>query len=137
MKKTLCLTFVLAAIALKGLSQSDKFWSAFSKVYRLHDEQTASEEIIQEFKKHVVESLSDIYTELHDIHKNNDYINEFQKVFSIKGEKIEKNILAPAYQNINRAVEGLEEMEVSKDGKFDKEEQGKLKNLIKEANELI
>ncbi len=128
-------------IAWKDLIDSDKFWSSFSKIYRLHDEQTASEDIIHEFRKHVVELLSDIYTELHQIHKNNDYVNEFQKTFSVKGEKIEKNVLAPAYQAINKAVEGLEKMEVSKDGKFDKEESEAIKKYIasvqEELNKLI
>ncbi|MBP7804671.1 MAG: hypothetical protein KA052_00415 [Candidatus Pacebacteria bacterium] len=123
--------------AWKELIDSDKFWSSFSKVYRLHDEQTASEDIILEFKKHAVESLSDIYTELHQIHKNNDYINEFQKVFSIKGEKIEKNVLGPAYQAINKAVEGLEKMEVSKDGKFDKEETEAIKKHVASVQEEL
>ncbi|MFA5119480.1 MAG: hypothetical protein WC695_11645 [Candidatus Omnitrophota bacterium] len=127
--------------AWKELVDSDKFWTSFSKVYKLHDEQTASEDIISDFKKHVVEYLSDIYTELHHLHKHNDYLNEFQKVFSVKGEKLEKSILGPAYQAISYAVEGLEKMEVSKDDKFDKEESEKIKSLVatvqQELNKLI
>ena len=46
--------------AWKELVDSDKFWLSFSKVYNLYDEQTASEDIIIDFKKHVVEYLSDI-----------------------------------------------------------------------------
>lgn len=127
--------------AWEDLINSDKFWTSFSKIYRLHDEQTASEDVINDFRKHVVELLSDIYTELHQIHKDNNYVNEFQKIFSIKGEKIEKNVLAPAYQVINKAVEGLEKMEVSKDGKFDKDESEVIKKYItsvqEELNKLI
>lgn len=127
--------------AWKELVDSDKFWTSFAKVYKLHDEQTASEDIISDFKKHVVEYLSDIYTELHHLHKHSDYLNEFQKVFSAKGEKIEKSVLGPAYQAINQAVEGLEKMEVSKDGKFDKEESEVIKGLVatvqQELNKLI
>lgn len=127
--------------AWEDLINSDKFWTSFSKIYRLHDEQTASEDVINDFRKHVVELLSDIYTELHQIHKDNNYVNEFQKTFSIKGEKIEKNVLAPAYQVINKAVEGLEKMEVSKDGKFDKDESEVIKKYItsvqEELNKLI
>jgi exonuclease VII small subunit len=127
--------------AWEDLINSDKFWTSFSKIYRLHDEQTASEDVINDFRKYVVELLSDIYAELHQIHKNNDYVNEFQKTFSVKGEKIEKNVLAPAYQAINKAVEGLEKMEVSKDGKFDKEESEIIKKYItsvqEELNKLI
>jgi len=125
----------------KELVDSDKFWTSFSKVYKLHDEQTASEDIISDFKEHVVEYLSDIYTELHHHHKHSDYLSEFQKVFSAKGEKIEKSILGPAYQAISHAVEGLETMEVSKDNIFDKEESEKIKGLVatvqQELNKLI
>jgi len=128
-------------VAWKELVDSDKFWTSFSKVYKLHDEQTASEDITSDFKKHVVEYLSDIYTELHHTHKNSDYINEFQKVFSVKGEKIEKSVLGPAYQAINQAVEDLEKMEVSKDSKFDTEESEQIKRLVatvqQELNKLI
>ncbi len=125
----------------KELVDSDKFWTSFSKVYKLHDEQTASEDIISDFKKHVVDYLSDIYTELHHHHKHSDYLSEFQKVFSAKGERIEKSILGPAYQAISHAVEGLEKMEVSKDDNFDKEESEKIKGLVatvqQELNKLI
>lgn len=127
--------------AWEDLINSDKFWTSFSKIYRLHDEQTASEDVVNDFRKRVVELLSDIYTELHQIHKDNNYVNEFQKTFSIKGEKIEKNVLTPAYQVINKAVEGLEKMEVSKDGKFDKDESEVIKKYItsvqEELNKLI
>lgn len=128
-------------VAWKELVDSDKFWASFSKVYKLHDEQTASEDIISDFKKHVVEYLSDIYTELHHTHKNSDYVNEFQKIFSVKGEKIERSVLGPAYQAINQAVEGLEKMEVSKDSTFDKGESENIKRLVatvqQELNKLI
>lgn len=128
-------------VAWSELIDSDKFWSSFSKVYKLHDEQTASQDIISDFKSHVVGYLSDIYTDLHHIHKDSDYINEFQKVFSAKGEKIEKSILRPAYQAINQAVEKLEKLEVSKDGKFDKIESESIKGLVatiqEELNKLI
>ena len=128
--------------AWKELVDSDKFWASFSKVYKLHDEQTASEDIISDFKKHIVEYLSDIYTELHHLHnKHSDYLSEFQKVFSAKGEKIEKSVLGPAYQAISHAVEGLEKMEVGKDDSFDKEESEKIKGLVasvqQELNKLI
>ena len=123
--------------AWEDLINSDKFWTSFSKIYRLHDEQTASEDVVNDFRKRVVELLSDIYTELHQIHKDNNYVNEFQKTFSIKGEKIEKNVLAPVYQVINKAVEGLEKMEVSKDGKFDKDESEVIKKYITSVQEEL
>ncbi|MDP3763570.1 MAG: hypothetical protein Q8Q92_02880 [bacterium] len=127
--------------AWKELVDSDKFWASFSKVYRLHDEQTASEDIVFDFKDHVVGYLSDIYTELHHLHKHSDYVNEFQKVFSAKGQTVEKSVLGPAYQAIGGAVEKLEKMKVSADGTLDKEEKKTIKELIgsiqSELNKLI
>ena len=125
----------------KELIESDKFWIAFSKTYNLHDKQTASQELITDFKNHVVSYLADIYTELHQTYKNADYISQFQKVFSVKGERMEKNVLGPAYQTINNAVEELEKMKVSEDGVIDKDETLKIKNLVgiiqSELNKLI
>ncbi|MBM3281559.1 MAG: hypothetical protein FJY91_02340 [Candidatus Harrisonbacteria bacterium] len=128
-------------IAWKELVDSDKFWASFSKVYKLHDEQIASEDIVSDFKGHVVEYLTDIYTELYHLHKHSDYINEFQKVFSAKGQKVEKSVLGPAYQAISIAVEKLEKLKVSEDGTLDKEEKKTIKELIglirSELNKLI
>ena len=128
-------------VAWRELIDSDKFWSSFSKVYKLHDEQTASQDIISDFKNHVVGYLSDIYTDLHHIHKNSDYINEFQKIFSARGEKIEKSVLTPAYRAINDVVEKLEKMKLSADGVLDKKEKEEIMDLIgllrTELNKLI
>ncbi len=125
----------------KSILESDKFWSAFSKAYKLHDEQTASDEVISEFKKHVVSYLSDIYTELHELHNDNDYIQQFQSVFSAKGEQVEKKILNPVYQTIHSAVEKLEKLKVSEDGKLDKDESDHIRNAVgaiqSEMNKLI
>jgi len=125
----------------KELIESDKFWVAFSKVYNLHDEQTASQTLIIDFKKYVTNYLSDIYTELNEIYQNTDYINQFQEVFSAKGRKIEKDILKPAYRIINEAVEGLEKMNISEDGIIDKEETQTIKQFVgkiqDELNKLI
>jgi hypothetical protein len=124
----------------KELIESDKFWTTFSKAYNLHDEQTASQTLITDFKKQIANYLADIYTELSEIHQNTDYINQFQEVFSAKGKKIEKDILKPAYRVINEAVEGLEKMNISEDG-IDKEETKSIKQFVgkiqSELNKLI
>lgn len=128
-------------ILWKELVESDKFWAFFSKVYRLHDEQTASVDIVSDFKDDVVGYLSDVFTELHHIHKHSDYINEFQKVFSAKGQTVEKSVLGPAYQAISGAVEKLEKLNVCADGTIDKEEKKTIKEIIglirSELNKLI
>jgi len=125
----------------KVLIDSEKFWTNFSKAYKLHDEQTTSQELIDDFKGHAIEYLSDIYTELYKLHGNNDYIAEFQKIFSVKGEKVDKEILNPVFRAINSTVEDLEAMKISEDGVIDQTEIQKIKSLIKsvqsELNKLI
>jgi hypothetical protein len=134
--------YLRESIALwKGLVDSEKFWSAFEKIYTSHNEQTASDEVLSDFKKQVVGYLSDMYTEFYQLHKDTAYINDFQKVFQSRGEKIDKNILTPAYQAINDAIEGLEKMKISEDGVLDKEESESIKkfvgNIQNELNKLI
>lgn len=124
----------------KELVEEDKFWSSFSKTYNLHDEQIASQELIADFKNHVKGYLADVYTELHQIHKNTDYISQFQKVFSAKGERTE-SILKPIYQTINDATLELEKIKVGEGDIIDRDKAQKIKKLIKiiqnELNRLI
>lgn len=125
----------------KELIGSSEFWASFSKTYDLHADQNGSQEIIDEFKKDIVNELSDLYADLHQTHKSASFINEFQKVFSARGEKVAKDILGPAFQTINYAVESLTKIKISKDGVFNKEEHETIKTLIKsiqaELNKLI
>jgi len=125
----------------KSLIDSEKFWISFIKVYKLHNEQTASQEIVADFRKNVSNYLADIYTEFHQLYKDTSYINEFQKVFTAKGERVEKDILGPAYRTINEAVEKLEKMKVSADVILYTREKEIIKELIGlirvELNNLI
>lgn len=125
----------------KSIFESEKFWISFSKAYKLQDVQTASDEMLLDFKAHSTEYLSDIYSELSDLYGAPVYMQEFRQIFSSKGEKIEKNILDPAFQAINDAVEKLEAMKVSEDGKFDQDEANQISALVglikSELNKLI
>ncbi|MBP6944499.1 hypothetical protein KBD61_01375 [Patescibacteria group bacterium] len=127
--------------AWSDVINSDKFWSAFSKLYKLHDDQTSNQEIIDDFRGQAVAFLSDIFTELNHTYKDDNYINEFQKVFSSKGGKMEKTVLNPIYATINDAVESLEKMKISEDGVFDKDEADVVKKSVatiqSELNRLI
>lgn len=117
----------------KSLVDSESFWSLFEKIYKLHEEQTASQEVIDDFKNHVEGYLSDIYTELFELHKNKNYVNEFQKAFSAKGEKTEKVLLGPAFATINDAIEKLEKIDLGEYGVIIKTE----KNTIREAVKIF
>jgi len=125
----------------KELIDSEKFWKAFSKLYKLHDEQAISQTVINDFKNHIVSDLSDIYTEFYQIHNDSKYVDEFQNQFSVKGEKVEKAVLNPVFQTINNAIEKLEKMKVSEDGVLDEQESNDIKELVgiiqSELNKLI
>ncbi len=125
----------------KSIFDSDKFWSAFSKLYKLHNEQTASDEIIREFKTNATEYLSDVYAELHAFYNDTNFIQGFRQTFSATGAVVEKKVLNPVYQAIHGAVERLEAMKVSADGKLDQSETEEIKDSIShiqiELNKLI
>lgn len=123
------------------LINSPKFWNSFSKVYKLHDELGAEQDVIEDFKKHISGYVSDIYTDLTNFHNDNDFIATFSKHFGLQGEKIETDVLNPIYRVINDAVEDLEKLKVSDDGILDKKESDEIKRLIaviqSELNKLI
>lgn len=119
----------------KELIDSDKFWSAFTKVYKLHDEFGTSQEVIDEFKSNVASYVADIYTELSQLHNDNKYIAESSKILEVKGSSTEKTILNPIYQSVIEITDQLESLKVSEDGKFDEQETQTIKKLVKKAQE--
>lgn len=112
------------------LLKSDKFWENYTKLYKLNDYLNTSSSIIEDFKEHASKHLSDIYTELSQKSKAS-YLSDFTQAFGVKGEKLERNILNPIYNNINDVVQELEAMKISEDGIVDEEEMTKVKTLIK------
>jgi hypothetical protein len=127
--------------AWRDIIESDKSWSLFGKAYELYDEQTANQDVVADFRNHVVGYLSDLYAELSKAHNDPGYLSEFQKLSSIKGEKVEKDVLRPAYQAINIAVDKLEKLKMNKNGYVDKEVSEKFKECVNEVqaelNKLI
>ena len=125
----------------RELIDSDKFWIAFAKVYKLHDELGTNQEIINEFKLNAVSYVADIYTELGQFHNNNAYVAESSKILEAKGAATEKTVLNPIYQSVAEAVDQLESLKVSADGVIDKNEAQTIKVLIgkiqEEFNKLI
>lgn len=125
----------------KELIDSDRFWSAFAKVYKLHDELGTSQEIIDEFKLNAISYVADIYTELGHFHNDNAYVAESSNILEAKGSATEKTVLNPIYQSVAEVVDKLESLKVGEDGKIDKEEAQTIKVLIGklqgEFNKLI
>lgn len=134
-------SYLLESLNLwKELIKSDKFWDSYIKVFKLNDSLGTSSEVIEDFVKKVPKHLSDIYTELSQKSGKN-YHSEFTKIFGVKGERIEQDVLNPIYNNINDAVEELESLKLSEDGVVDENEISQVKSLIKkfqdELNKII
>lgn len=114
---------------------STKFWSAFSKAYKLNDELDTDQAIITGFQNEAASYISDLYTELSHEHKDDSYISEFGQLFNVRGQKTEKAVLNPIFHDITTAVEKLEAMKVSEDGELDKEEAAQIKEYIGQIQE--
>lgn len=114
---------------------SSKFWSAFTKVYKINDELDTDQEIISDLHRQAASFVSDLYTELSHAHKDDSYVAEFTQIFNLRGEQTEKIVLAPIFQEITEVVEKLEGMKVSEDGVMDKEEAAQIKDYLGKIQE--
>jgi tetratricopeptide (TPR) repeat protein len=117
------------------LCSSTKFWSAFTKLYKLHDELNTDQEILVEFQKQCSSYIADSYTELSQKYKDDSYIAEFTKIFNMRGEKTAKAVLDPIFHEITDVVEKLEAMKVSEDGRLDQDEATKIKEYVTKIQE--
>jgi hypothetical protein len=109
------------------LVNSTKFWGSFSKIYKLNDELNTNQETIDEFQKNSTSYVSDLYTELAESQKDNKYVAQFSSVFNTKGEKTSKSLLTPIFDEMTKAVEQLESLNVTEDGVLDKDEATEIK----------
>ncbi len=109
---------------------SPKFWTAFTMVYKHNDELDTDQEIISDFHILAPSFLADLYVELRLERGDDSYVAEFTKVFNLRGEKTEKVVMTPIFHKMNDAIEKLEAMKVSEDGKLDKEEATQIKQHV-------
>jgi CRISPR/Cas system CSM-associated protein Csm2 small subunit len=114
----------------KEIVTSDKFWSTFSKVYKLNDELNTNQETIDEFEKNCISYVADLYTEIAEARKDYSYVSEFSAVFNTKGEKTSKDLLTPIFNEMSVAIEKLETLKVTEDGFFSKEKSTVLKENV-------
>lgn len=112
------------------LVKSTKFWTAFSKIYKLNDELNVNQETIEDFQKNCLSYISDLYTELAESKKDNKFVAEFSNIFNTKGGRTEKILLAPIFDKMTSAIEKLESLKVSEDGIFHKEKSAILKESV-------
>lgn len=125
----------------KELTESEEFWEDYSKIYKLNDDLSSDQEVINDFKKQLPAILSDIYTDFGRKHSTNTYLNEFVKAFGSKGEQLDKTVLTPLYQKINNALDRLDNIEIKSGETLAKTELSQIKESIQEIqdsfNEII
>jgi hypothetical protein len=112
------------------LANSNKFWDAFSKVYKLNDELNTNQETIDDFRKNFVSYVSDLYAELAEANNNNKFVAEFSKLFNMKGDKTFKNLLVPIFSEMTTATENIRALKVEEGEVFDKAKRAILKENI-------
>jgi tetratricopeptide (TPR) repeat protein len=104
---------------------SDKFWTSFSKKYKIFNEQTANSKQIIKLKDNVREYLSEVYTDLSHVQKEDDYIKKFQEKFNIQGKKIKKEVMNPVFEEIYEDIKVLNQISLRE---FPKENKSKCDN---------
>lgn len=114
----------------KEIVESDKFWESFQKIYQLNDEVGTSDNVFTDLRKRVEKDLADFYAEAADEQGDNDIMLAFSRSFSVKGDRIQKDVLNPVFESIHEASERLEKLELSADEQITTEEIDELKKLI-------
>lgn len=115
----------------KDLITSDKFWAYFEKIYALNDEVGTSASAIKDFKSKVTDVLSDFYTDVSQNKADNSFYSLFAQVFSVKGQKMQRDVLSPIYEAINDTSEKLRNLNISDDNIVSPEEITELKRLTR------
>ena len=126
-------------ILWQELIQSEGFWTAFYKVYRLYDEFGISQDVLLNFKSNITEYMTEIYADLSNASNDGRHFAEFSKKFNLASVDIK--LAEPVYNKINNSINVLNSMKISEDGVFDDNEASQLKNelqrLQEEFNKLI
>lgn len=127
----------LSVDAWKEVVGSDKFWSHFEKVYALNDEIGTSSTALSEFRQKVTDYLSDFYTDVSRTKKDNSIFAAFSTSFGVKGQKVQNEVLAPIFDQINSSAEQLRSLDASADGKLSSQESMTIKRLAKKIQDLF
>ena len=116
----------------KELLVSDKFWADFIKIYKLNDDLDTSTEVIDNFRNNASSILSDIYADLGKKNNTDLYLNEFVKLFGAKGEDLDRTVLTPIHQEINKSLTIFTEIVIEPDKPVDQPTKNKIKKTIKD-----
>jgi hypothetical protein len=119
------------------LTKSDDFWIWFFEQYRQKTEFELNAETMNEFKSHLPELLSDLYAEIGQINQDPDYFKEFQRKFSVKGEKIDKEVLSPIYSKIYSYLDELKSINFDDKDEMSSHKIQKCKTIISKISENL
>ena len=112
------------------LTESERFWSSFTKIYQLNDELGTSSDAISDFRSGVINLLADYYADVSKSVGDNSYVSEFQRVFKVKGARVEKDLLGPIYATINDASSKLIKMKIDDENMISKQRLAELKGIV-------
>jgi hypothetical protein len=121
----------------EDLITSDDFWIWFFERYRQKTEFELNAETMNEFKTRMPELLSDLYAEIGQITQDPDYFKEFQRKFSIKGERIDKEVLSPIYSEIQSYVDELKSINFDEKDGVNSYKIQKCKTIISKISENL
>lgn len=121
----------------RDLLSSDRFWQHFEKVYALNDEIGTSERVVSDFRNKVLDYLSDFYTDVSRDKKDNGIYAAFSSTFGVKGKKVQDEVLAPIFEQINAASDQLTKLNVSEDNVLSSQESMAIRRLVKKIQDLF
>ena len=101
------------------LINNDAFWLQFIDDYKAAIDNSLSDDVLTKFRNGLTEHLSDTYAGLQAKRKAGLYLHAFQKVFSAKGKKVEKDVLQPIVGATQKEIDGLERIDLSAGQNFD------------------
>ena len=121
----------------EDIIKSDKFWMHFEKVYALNDEVGTSKSALEKFRGETVDYLSDFYTDISQMKKDNSFYALFSKTFGVKGQKLQNDVIAPIFEKINDTSQKLHKLNISEDNIISPQEVMTLKRLVNKLRDCF
>jgi hypothetical protein len=112
------------------LIDSDKFWASFTKIYQLNDELGTSSDTINKFRSEVTSTLADYFVDVSKDLGDNAYVAEFQRIFKVRGAKVDKDLLNPIYEVINETSAKLSSLKISDEKVISKQKLAELRGYV-------
>jgi hypothetical protein len=113
------------------------FWRSFAQAYEHDAGQPITADAFSEFQAGIAGHLSDLYSEIHDLRPEANYIYQFRQAFTAAGEKLNKDLIRPAIQTINSAISEISAIKINRDQQYGKTEAKSLKVAIESIQSAL